>query len=161
MKAPLREHRTVSQLPRLFELEAMPLAEIRRVWTDLFGVSPPAVGNELLKLDVGYEMQRRVHGGLPSSQQRQLDLSAAALGRTGTRAFRDAVGLPPGTQLLREWHGKTYYVTVVADGFSFNGTLYPSLTRIARKITGCSWPGPAFFGLRSRKPQSGRASRDG
>ena len=33
------------------------------------------------------------------------------------------------------------------DGFEYAGTSYPSLTRIARKITGAHWSGPRFFGL--------------
>jgi hypothetical protein len=151
----------MSLLARLTQLEGLPLAEIRKVWSDMFGQSPPAVGKEFLTLGIGYEIQARVHGRIPATQQRQLDRSAAALCQTRRHSPSAPMRLPLGTQLLREWHGKTYYVTVLADGFSFNGTFYPSLTSIARKITGCSWPGPAFFGLRSRKPQSRRASRDG
>lgn len=157
----MRVHNAVSLVAGITELEALPLAQIRKVWTEMFGQSPPAVGKELLALGIGYEIQARVHGGIPASQQRQLDRSAAALCRTGRHSPPAPIQLPRGTQLLREWRGKTYHVTVVADGFSFRGRVYPSLTKIARKITGCSWPGPAFFGLRSRKPQSRRASRDG
>jgi hypothetical protein len=35
-----------------------------------------------------------------------------------------------------------------ADGFAWNGTTYPSLSRIACVITGTRWNGPKFFGLR-------------
>jgi hypothetical protein len=151
----------VSLPSRLAELEALPLREIRKMWSGMFGDSPPAVGKELLTLSIGYEMQVTFHGGIPPAQQRRLDRLVSAFGRTGTHSFPDPVRLPPGTHLLREWHGRTYHVTVVADGFSLDGTHYRSLTQIARTITGCSWPGPAFFGLRSRKPQSRRASPDG
>ena len=34
------------------------------------------------------------------------------------------------------------------DGFCWRGEVYASLSTIARKITGTSWNGPRFFGLR-------------
>jgi hypothetical protein len=49
--------------------------------------------------------------------------------------------------LVREWHGRTHTVTVTEDGFEYAGTSYPSLTKIANKITGGHWSGPRFFGL--------------
>jgi hypothetical protein len=33
------------------------------------------------------------------------------------------------------------------DGFEYGGTNYPSLTKIAREITGAHWSGPHFFAL--------------
>jgi hypothetical protein len=39
-------------------------------------------------------------------------------------------------------------VTVLADGYQHQGTVYGSLSRVAREITGTRWNGPAFFGLR-------------
>jgi hypothetical protein len=44
-------------------------------------------------------------------------------------------------------------VTVTEDGFEYAGTIYPSLTKIANKITAGHWSGPRFFGL----PAAGRA----
>ena len=40
---------------------------------------------------------------------------------------------------------------VVPGGFCWQGTTYDSLSTIAKKITGTSWNGPRFFGLRSKK----------
>ena len=36
-------------------------------------------------------------------------------------------------------------------GVIWNGTRYPSLTAVARAITGTEWSGPRFFGLVSKK----------
>jgi Protein of unknown function (DUF2924) len=47
----------------------------------------------------------------------------------------------------REWRGRTHTVTVTEDGFEYAGASYPSLTKIAKKITGAHWSGPRFFGL--------------
>ena len=38
---------------------------------------------------------------------------------------------------------------VVPDGFCWQGKTYDSLSSIAKTITGTSWNGPRFFGLRS------------
>jgi hypothetical protein len=52
-----------------------------------------------------------------------------------------------GTQLVREWNGRTYTVTVEEEAFTYAGRRYPSLSAIARDITGARWSGPRFFGL--------------
>ena len=39
-------------------------------------------------------------------------------------------------------------VTVLDDGFEYDGQVYRSLSAIAKEITGTVWNGPAFFGLR-------------
>ena len=40
---------------------------------------------------------------------------------------------------------------VMAEGFAWNGSTYPSLSKVARAITGTRWNGPRFFGLRDQK----------
>jgi len=49
--------------------------------------------------------------------------------------------------LVRDYHGQRHTVTVAPDGFNFQGTTYPSLSAIARAITGTAWSGPRFFAL--------------
>jgi hypothetical protein len=60
-------------------------------------------------------------------------------------------GLQPGTILVREWDGKSQRVTVLDQGFAWNGATYRSLTEIAFAMTGTRWSGPRFFGLRREK----------
>ena len=60
--------------------------------------------------------------------------------------------LRPGTLLTREWDGHLQRVMVLADGFSWNGKTYPSLSKVAFAMTGTRWSGPRFFGL--DKPSS-------
>jgi hypothetical protein len=59
------------------------------------------------------------------------------------------MSVAPGTVLIREWHGVSYRVTVLADGVQLRGARYRSLSEVARKITGSRWSGPRFFGLRA------------
>src|SRR5437763_16982259 len=55
--------------------------------------------------------------------------------------------LKPGTVLVRDYQGQRHTVTVARDGFDWQGTTYPSLSAIARTITGTAWSGPRFFAL--------------
>jgi Protein of unknown function (DUF2924) len=63
---------------------------------------------------------------------------------------RSRTELKPGTLLTREWEGHLQQVMVLADGFSWNGMTYPSLSKVACAITGSRWNGPKFFGLRDK-----------
>ena len=47
--------------------------------------------------------------------------------------------------LGREWNGRMHRVTVLADGFAWNGKTHPSLSKIAFAITGTRWNGPRFL----------------
>ncbi len=53
----------------------------------------------------------------------------------------------PGTKLVREWGGEEHIVTVLADGFEWQGRSFRSLSAAARAITGAHWNGWRFFGL--------------
>jgi hypothetical protein len=60
--------------------------------------------------------------------------------------------LKPGTVvLMREHRDVRHTVTVVLNGFVWQEQTFPSLTTVARAITGTSWNGPRFFGLRIKR----------
>jgi hypothetical protein len=61
--------------------------------------------------------------------------------------------------LIREWHGVSHRVTVLAEGVLLRGKHYRSLSEAARKITGTRWSGPRFFGLRSPARENDHAAR--
>jgi site-specific DNA recombinase len=69
--------------------------------------------------------------------------------------------VPPiaGTRLIRQWQGVEHCVTVLDDGFEYQGAKYRSLSAIARAITGTRWNGPLFFGLCPPEPQMKARSR--
>jgi hypothetical protein len=65
-----------------------------------------------------------------------------------------------GSVIVREYQGKLHEVMVVPDGFLWQGQVYASLSAIALRITGTSWSGRRFFGLRDGAdpgPSSGAA----
>ena len=59
--------------------------------------------------------------------------------------------------MVREWKGKLERVMVLEKGFAWNGKPYSSLSQIAKAMTGKSWNGHRFFGLRTAT--SGRAAQ--
>jgi hypothetical protein len=62
----------------------------------------------------------------------------------------------PGTRLIRVWRGKTHTVFVHEHGFEWDGKLHRSLSTIAKAITGTSWNGWTFFGVKRSKARDGR-----
>ena len=75
---------------------------------------------------------------------------------TGKLKKRDRDYQPvPGTVLTREYQRVEYRVVATANGqYEFDGRLFPSLSMIAREITGTRWSGPLFFGLKAQaKPK--------
>ena len=67
---------------------------------------------------------------------------------------RKPIELTPETVLVREWDRQSQRVMVMADGFTWNGRSYDSLSKVAYAITGTKWNGPRFFGLRDKEDRS-------
>ena len=123
------------------------LDELRREWRRLYRSEPPRISRDLLIRGIGFRLQEIRHGGLGKSTRRKLKTLAKMFRTEGRVAPDPGLSLKPGARLVREWHGRTHTVTVTEDGFEYGGTNYPSLTKIAKKITGAHWSGPRFFGL--------------
>jgi Protein of unknown function (DUF2924) len=148
-------HRSVSI--DIEHLEQLSRAELRVLWEREFaGKAPRTLGRDILALGIAYARQERRCGGLARPVAKELDrLLARVLRDEATDVPKAAISLLPrtGTMLVREWRGTTHHVTVVDDGFLWNGKIHQSLSSIARAITGTNWNGPRFFGMREpRKP---------
>jgi hypothetical protein len=57
----------------------------------------------------------------------------------------------PGTQVTRKYKGRTLVVTVLPDGFEYDGERYKSLSAVAKAITGSHMNGFRFFGLEGKR----------
>lgn len=53
----------------------------------------------------------------------------------------------PGALLTREYRGRTIRVRVLPKGFDYEGTVYRSLSAVAKAVTGAHWNGYLFFGI--------------
>jgi len=131
----------------LDRIRSLDLPELRREWHTLYRSEPPKISRDLFVLALGYRLQEIERGGLSKSTRRKLRTLAKASRATGRVGSSLGLSLKPGARLVRGWRGRTHTVTVTEDGFEYAGSNYPSLTKIARKITGAHWSGPRFFGL--------------
>ncbi len=129
------------------DLAGASLDELRGEWRRLYRSEPPRISRDLLLRGIAYRRQELEHGGLGKTTRRKLKTLAKMFRTTGRVAPDPGLALKPGARLVREWHGRTHTVTVTEDGFEYAGTSYPSLTKVAKKITGAHWSGPRFFGL--------------
>lgn len=143
-----------SRTPQLVGAHAS-LDELRREWRRLYGNEPPRISRDLLVLGIAYRLQEIEHGGLAKATLRKLRTLAKTLRATGRVGPTPSLSLKPGARLVRESRGHTHTVSVTQEGFEYAGTNYPSLTKIARKITGAHWSGPRFFGLPAKHNDDG------
>jgi len=140
----------------LDRIRSLGLEELRVEWRRLYHNEAPKISRDLLVLALGYRLQEIEQGGLAKSTRRKLQTIAKVLRTTGRVGSTPSLSLKPGARLVREWHGRAHTVTVTEDGFEYAGMSYPSLTKIAKKITGAHWSGPRFFGLPSAELPSSR-----
>jgi len=136
-------------------LRGLDVGELRARWHTVFRRrAPPHLPRHLLFRILAYRLQANRLGELDNDSQRLLDRigsgSAERIDRLVANLNRPRAELRPGTLLTREWGGHLQRVMVLADGFTWNGKTYGSLSTVAFAITGSRWNGPRFFGLRDR-----------
>ncbi len=132
-------------------LPSLGMQEIKALWEKLVGGETPTHNRQFLERRIAYRLQevefRKVDPNLLARNKRRI----AALVDNGKLNKRDRDFRPTaGTLLTREYKGIEYCVLATADGqYDFQGRMYPSLSMIAREITGMRWSGPVFFGLKT------------
>jgi hypothetical protein len=135
---------------RLVQLGQMDHAALRSGWAELFGRPPPReISRRLLLYALSHDAQATAYGGLKPSLRRKLLQAGTRPKQPEPEAERRKLRgtPPPGSRLVREWHGQTHSVEILAHGFLYKGQRYHSLSEVARAITGARWSGPRFFGL--------------
>lgn len=124
-------------------LGTMDRASLCVMWQTCFGGPvPSSTSLPLMRHLLAWEIQSKRTGTSAERMQRHLQRSRYS-------------NIPPklavGSRLLREWQGQTHVITFSASGYEYAGKQWRSLSAIARAITGTSWSGPAFFGLKAGK----------
>jgi hypothetical protein len=145
-----------SVIARIAALKRMPTVELKQKWRDLFDQPPPPYNRRFLESRLAYRIQELAYGGLKPETIKRLEQIGEQLdgGKIDVRRQRGRDRPIAGTRLIREWQGVEHTVTVLGDGYEWQGRPYRSLSAIARAITGTQWNGLVFFGL---KNQRGRA----
>ena len=132
---------TESIAAQVAALPKTPTPELKQMWRELFEKEPPGFSRNYLISRLAYRIQelalRRAQARDPG-EARRAGRRARPEGRPeahGQRAgCRDAVD-------PRMARGRTK-VTVLADGFEWEGRRYKSLSAVTRAITGTQWNGP-------------------
>jgi Protein of unknown function (DUF2924) len=150
-------------------LERLTTQQLRVRYAEAFGEPTNTKNKAWLVKRIAWRLQALVEGDLSErARQRAAELacdadlrlspprvpSAAApapLPRTEAQRTPGDRRLPvPGTILTRPYRGDTLQVQVLAHGFEFQGALYPSLSAVAKAISGTHCNGYQFFRLGSK-----------
>ena len=162
------------------ELNRMNVTELQRRYAAVFDEPTRSGNKDFLRKRIAWRIQARAEGGISDRARerarelaREEDLRIRAPkgmfapqpspddGRTVVLLFepeRDERLPTPGTLLGRVYKGERLEVEVLEEGFRYEGRNYPTLTAIAKEITGSHWNGFDFFGLRKK---SGKAAKRG
>jgi hypothetical protein len=144
-------------------LDGLSVAELRERYRAFFGEESHSRNRRYLIRRCAWGIQAREFGGLsPSARERALSIARLsdirrtppAEGKTKrvlVNSRPDPQIPPPGTTLVRPYRGRDVRVTVLADGFEHDGTVYRSLSAVAKAVTGSHCSGPAWFGLVKRE----------
>ena len=141
---------TESVLAQIAALKSSPTAELKARWRKLFDTAPPPYNRRFLESRLAYRIQELAYGGLKPTTIARLEALGEQLdgGKIDVRRQRADDQPIAGTRLIREYQGVEHCVTVLIDGFEYQGRPYKSLSAIARAITGTRWNGWVFFGVR-------------
>ena len=144
---------------RLAALKTMPMPDLKAQWRDLFDTDPPPFNRRYLENRIAYRIQELAYGGLKPETIRRLEILGEQYDSDNvtTRRTRHDARPVVGTRLVREYQRIEHTVTVLADGYEWEGRPYRSLSAIARAITGTRWNGLVFFGLKNQRRHEPRS----
>jgi len=124
--------------------------ELKKLWRKLYQTEPPPFNKPYYIKRLAYRIQELALGIDNSKLEKRLAvLAGQGLDKPAKERKRLEVYRPvAGTRLMREWDNQEHHVTALEDGFEYRGMRYNSLSAVAKKITGTTWNGLVFFGLK-------------
>lgn len=145
-------------------LQRMTTSELRVRYAEVFGEQPATWNRVWMLKRLAWRLQALAEGGLSErARQRAEELANDAdlrLTMPKKQAAETTIELmvtktlppqaddrlpPPGTILNRPYKGQTVQVQVLQSGFAYLGQVYPSLSSIAKAVTGTHTNGFLFF----------------
>src|SRR5579875_3489298 len=118
--------RDATVLARLATLKSMSVVDLKLEWQNLFATPAPNNSRSFLDLRLAYRIQELAYGGPSRDTVRLLDALADEVEGVPQRKARITDPRKPiaGTRLVREWNGIAHTVTVLRDGFEWQGRRY-------------------------------------
>ena len=116
--------------------------ELEHKWLELIGSPMPPIGRSLIiKYLLWYEQAKR-------EKISPLGLFHEVAQAAKSTDKRPKATLEIGSKLIRSYQGLKYEVEIVPQGYLYENNLYKSLSGVAKAITGKSWNGNVFFGVK-------------
>src|SRR3954464_1497328 len=121
---------TDTVLTRVAALKMLPIPQLKQQWRALFEPEPPPYNRRFLESRLAYRIQELTYGGLkPETRNRLEGLGEQFADRNITRRRLRHDAMPiAGPRLIREWQGVEHMVTVLPEGFEWQGRPYRSLS---------------------------------
>jgi hypothetical protein len=144
-------------------LQRLSIAQLRQRFAETFGEATNASNRTWLIKRIAWRMQALAEGDLSERGRRRatelacdadLRLNPPQSKATTTTPPAEPIRMPtpvdprlppPGTILVRPYKGQLVQVQVLTDGFAYAGRVYPSLSAVAKAITGSHTNGFLFF----------------
>ena len=144
-------------------LQRLSVGQLRQHFADLFGETTKASNRTWLVKRIVWRMQALAEGDLSERARRRaaelardadLRLNSPRRQTTATTAAPEPVPIaapvdqrlpPPVTILARPYKGQLVQVQVLTEGFAYAGRVYPSLSAVAKAVTGSHTNGFLFF----------------
>lgn len=150
--------------PDLGALPRLTTSELRVRYAEVFGDQPSTWNRVWMLKRIAWRLQALAEGGLSERARRRaeelandadLRLNPPKMKTTDAPVERTVVKPlpekaddrlpPPGTILTRPYKGQTVQVQVLQSGFAYQGQVYPSLSAVAKAVTGSHCNGFLFF----------------
>ena len=146
----------------LATLQRLTIGQLRQRFAELFSEATAASNRTWLIKRIVWRLQALAEGDLSErARRRAAELARDADLRLNPPRAKTTIATPPapvsvpapvdhrlpppGTILTRPYKGQQLHVQVLTDGFAFAGTVYPSLSAVAKAITGSHCNGFHFF----------------
>jgi hypothetical protein len=151
-------------------LQRLPAKDLRLRYAEVFGEEARTWNRTWLFRRLAWRLQSLAEGGLSErARQRALELANDADVRMNPPPMRTVPAespamtsvrtvqvsderLPPaGTILTRQYKGGTVHVQVLEKGFAYQDQVFPSLSAVAKAVTGSHCNGFLFFKLNAKR----------
>ena len=143
-------------------LQRLSIGQLRQRFAEVFGEATAASNRTWLVKRIAWRMQALAEGDLTErARRRAAELARDADLRLNAPRSQTATPIPPepvrvptpvdhrlpppGTILTRPYKGQLVQVQVLTEGFAYAGRVYPSLSAVAKAVTGSHTNGFHFF----------------
>ena len=138
--------------------------QLQTKYSEAFGEPTTGCNKAWLVKRISWRLQADAEGGLSErARRRAAELAAGADLRLTAPKQADSGPVavlpapldgrlpPPGTVLTRPYKGGVILVWVLANGFEYEGEVHPSLSAVAKRVTGSHLNGFRFFRLAGKR----------